>query len=93
MSPRSPLTVQVPISTVSTPQSLPIQDSAAALTCGRGPDLDLSFTLSFKSLVVVLFAACICKQSKAERRKVSEVKWPKGLNTRQEAAGVFCVYK
>lgn len=42
----------VPISTVIAPQSLLIQDSAAALTCGRGPDLDLrlSFTLYLRHM-------------------------------------------
>lgn len=76
----------VPISTVIAPQSQPIQDSAAALTCGRGPGLYvglLSFT--FKSHDMVLLAACIRKQGKAELRKVSEQKWPKGLDMRQKA--------
>lgn len=83
----------VPISTVIAPQSLPVQDSAAVSTCGRGPDLDLrlSFTLYFKAYVLVLLAVRICKQGKAELQEVF-VKWPRGLETRQEA-GVFVFTK
>ncbi len=46
----------------------------------------MSFTS--KSHDAVLLAAFIVKQGKAEMKKVSEARWPKGLDMRQEA----CVY-
>jgi len=49
---------------------------------------ETEFHFVFKSHVMVLLVARICKQGKAELGEVSEVKWPKGLDTRQEA-GVF----
>lgn len=80
----------LPISTVIAPQSLPIQDSAAALTCGRGPDLDLrlSFTLYLRHMSWSCWLHAFVSKVMAELQEVSEVKWPKGLNMRQEA-GVF----
>lgn len=49
---------------------------------------EIEFHFVFKAYVMVLLAARICKQGKAELQEVSEMKWPKGLDTRQEA-GVF----
>lgn len=66
------------------------QDGAAALTCGRGPCFVVGL-LFHKVIDMVLLAACIPKQGKAELRKVFEVKWPQGLDTRQ-GVGVY-VYK
>lgn len=62
------------ISTVIAPQSQPNRDSAAALTSGSGPGSCWTVEFHFsKSHDTVLLAACICKQGKAELRKVSEV--------------------
>lgn len=49
---------------------------------------EIEFHFVFKAYVMVLLAARICKQGKAELQEVSEMKWPTGLDTRQEA-GVF----
>lgn len=51
--------------------------------------LETNFTT--KSHNTVLSAAGICKQCWVEPRKVTEVKWPEGLDLRKEAG--VCVYK
>lgn len=78
------VTLSVIISNAA-PQSLPPQNSAAALTCGRGPWLECDLT--FQVYDMVLLAACICAQGRAGLRKVSEMMWHKGHET-----GGWCLF-